>query len=67
VGRLGVAAGCLVLALPVAVAAVALGRGWRTVWWARLGDVAESAAVALVFPAALIAAGTFGHFRQMLS
>lgn len=67
VGRLGIAAGCFALALPVAFAAAALGRGWRTVWWARLGDAVESLVVALVFPAALIAAGTFGHFRQMLS
>ncbi len=67
VGRLGVAVGCFVLALPVVFAAVALGRGWRTVRWARLGDLAESLAVASVLPVALLAVGTFGHFRQMVS
>ncbi|MGQ0631837.1 MAG: EsaB/YukD family protein [Sporichthyaceae bacterium] len=61
------AGGALVLALPVIFAATALGNGWRSVWWARLGDGVDFLAVAGAFPVALLAAGAFTHFRQMLS
>lgn len=67
VARYGVAGGCVVLAVPVLFAAAALGNGWRSVWWARIGDGVESLAVAAAFPVAMLAAGAFDHFRQLLS
>ncbi|MGQ0624020.1 MAG: EsaB/YukD family protein [Sporichthyaceae bacterium] len=62
-----IGAGAAVLAIPVLGAALALGKGWRSVWWARLGDGVEGLCVMGVFPVAMAAAGAFNHFRQMLS
>lgn len=57
----------MLVALPVLVAAASLGRGWRSVWWGRLGDTAETVTVSLLFPAAVLAGGAFAHFRQLAS
>lgn len=62
-----IAAGCVFVALVVLLAAVALGNAWRSVWWGRLGDIADGAAVALLFPAATLAAGAFDHLRKLFS
>lgn len=62
-----VAAGCMVLALLVLAAAGPLGRGWRSVWWGRLGDGLEALSVAGALPVSLLAAGAFDHFRAMTS
>ncbi|MFB9311428.1 hypothetical protein [Nocardioides plantarum] len=39
--------------------AVALGRGWRSAWWARRAEVAESLTGALAIGAVVVAAGLF--------
>ena len=49
------------------VAATALGRGWRSVRWARVGDLVEGLAVALALPAAVVAAGGVEHVRRLVS
>lgn len=41
------------------VVAVALGRGWRSAWWSRRAEVAESVAGALAIGAVVLAAGFF--------
>jgi hypothetical protein len=51
----------------VVPAALALGRGWRSVYWARLADVVEGLAVGLALPAGLLAAGAFEYVRQLVS
>ena len=38
-------------------AAVATGRGWRSVWWSRRAEVAESLCGSFAFAAAVVAAG----------
>ncbi len=39
--------GAVALAVAVLVAAVAIGRGWRSAWWSRRAEVAEGLSVAL--------------------
>ena len=46
---------------------LALGQGWRSVWWARLADVVEALAVVLVVAAVPLAAGIFGAVRSLVS
>lgn len=53
-------------ALVVGVA-LALGQGWRSVWWARAADVAEALAVVLVVAALPLASGLFGAVRSLVS
>ena len=55
-GVVAAAAG-VVLALVLAVVALALGRGYRSLWASRLADVAELLALLAVLPLALWAAG----------
>jgi hypothetical protein len=49
----------LALAVPVLVAAVATGRGWRSVWWARRAEVAEGLCGAAALASVLVASGLF--------
>lgn len=56
-----------VVGLVVAVLSVSLLRGSRSLGWSRAGDVLDSLAIALVFPAALVAAGTLELLRGVLS
>jgi hypothetical protein len=60
------AAAVLLGALTIGVA-VALGQGWRSVWWARVADVVESLAVVLVVAAVPLASGIFGAVRSLVS
>ncbi|QIK67721.1 hypothetical protein G7072_16425 [Nocardioides sp. HDW12B] len=53
-------------ALTVSVG-LALGQGWRSVWWARLADVCEALAVVLVVAAVPLASGIFGAVRSLVS
>ncbi len=53
-------------ALTVSVG-LALGQGWRSVWWTRLADVCEALAVALVVAAVPLASGIFGAVRSLVS
>jgi peptidoglycan/LPS O-acetylase OafA/YrhL len=48
-------------------AAVATGRGWRSVWWARRAEVAESLSGSLAFAAAVVAAGVFRRLWEITS
>ena len=59
----------LVLALAVAVlaAAVATGRGWRSVWWARRAEIGESLCGAFAVAALVVAAGLFRHLWELTS
>jgi hypothetical protein len=50
-----------------AVAGAALGRGWRSVRWARFADGVEALAVVLVLPAALVAAGAVEWVRALVA
>jgi hypothetical protein len=45
------------LALLVSLTAVSLGRGWRSVWWARVADLAEGLSIVLVVAAVPLASG----------
>lgn len=53
------AAGSIVLAAALIVAAVATGRGWRSVWWSRRAEVAEGLAGAVALASVLVASGWF--------
>ncbi|MGV8886068.1 MAG: hypothetical protein ACOH1T_10855 [Microbacteriaceae bacterium] len=57
----------LVLGLIVAFILIPIGRGARSLVWSRLGDFFESLAVALSFPAALLAADVLTALRGMMS
>lgn len=59
-------AGAALGALTVSVA-VALGQGWRSVWWARLADVVEALAIVLVVAAVPLASGLFDAVRSLVS
>jgi hypothetical protein len=59
-----VAVGLGVVAL---AAAVATGRGWRSVWWARRAEVAESFCGSFAFAAAVVAAGVFRRLWELTS
>lgn len=52
--------------LVAAAVVVPLTRGGRSLGWSRLADVADSLAVALCLPAALLAAGTLNMLRGAL-
>lgn len=47
--------------------AVATGRGWRSVWWSRRAEVAESLCGSLAFAAAVVAAGVFRRLWEITS
>lgn len=49
------------------VAAVATGRGWRSVWWSRRAEVAESMCGSFAFASAVVAAGIFRRLWEMTS
>ena len=59
-----VAVGLGVIAL---AAAVATGRGWRSVWWSRRAEVAESLCGSFAFAAAVVAAGIFRRLWEITS
>lgn len=48
-------------------AAVATGRGWRSVWWSRRAEVAESMCGSFAFASAVVAAGIFRRLWEMTS
>lgn len=57
-----IAVACLLL-----VVAVATGRGWRSVWWARRAEVAEGLAGAAALASILVATGLFRVVWQLTS
>ncbi|MGH3413706.1 MAG: hypothetical protein ACRDPH_11575 [Marmoricola sp.] len=60
-------AGCAGLGLIVVLVALAMGRGWRSIWWARMADIAETLTVVLVVAAIPLACGIFDGVRQLTS
>ena len=48
-------------------AAIATGRGWRSVWWSRRAEVAESLCGSFAFAAAVVAAGVFRRLWEITS
>ena len=63
-----VLAGAAVLGSALVItAAVALGRGWRSVWWGRLADVAEVAATVLVVALIPLSTGLHTVVSEFLS
>lgn len=57
----------VVLGVIAVAAAVATGRGWRSVWWSRRAEVAESLCGSFAFAAAVVAAGVFRRLWEMTS
>lgn len=48
-------------------AAVATGRGWRSLWWSRRAEVAESMCGSFALASAVVAAGIFRRLWEMTS
>jgi hypothetical protein len=53
--------------LVVVAAAIALGRGWRSIWWASTTDVVESLCVVGVVAVTPVALGLVTWARQATS
>ncbi|WP_101525653.1 hypothetical protein [Nocardioides houyundeii] len=51
----------------ILTAAVATGRGWRSVWWARKAEVAETLCGSFGIAAVVVASGLFRFFWEMNS
>lgn len=45
---------------------VAVGRGWRSVWWSRRAEIAEGLAVAFSIPAFVVTVGVFRRIWEMV-
>ena len=56
---LAVSIGAVALALLLVMVAVSTGRGWRSAWWSRRAEVAESMCGAFAIAAVVVAAGYF--------
>jgi hypothetical protein len=56
-----------VVVVAVLTAAVALGNGWRSVWWARAAEILEELSIALCIGALPVAAGLFAFMQQLPS
>ena len=52
-----------VAALLVTMAGVSIGRGWRSVWWARVADLVEGLSIVCVVAAVPLASGFFDAVR----
>ncbi len=59
--------GAAVLGGLVVTTALSLGRGWRSVWWARVADVVEALSVVLVVAALPFASGLVAAVRGFTS
>lgn len=57
----------VVLGTAAVAAAIASGRGWRSVWWSRRAELAESLSGSLAIAAAVVAAGVFRALWEMTS
>ena len=55
----------IALACLLVVVAVATGRGWRSVWWARRAEVAEGLAGAAALASIFVATGLFRVVWQL--
>ena len=59
--------GAVLLGLVCIVVAVASGRGWRSVWWARRAELGESVCIAFAIAALSLSTGLFGHVWVLTS
>jgi hypothetical protein len=57
----------LALAGCVVTAAIATGRGWRSVWWARRAEIGEALCGAFAVASFVVAAGLFRHLWELTS
>lgn len=65
-GLMGVVASLSIgLGALLVLIAVALGRGWRSAWWSRRAEVAESVCGALAFGSVVLAAGFFQYLWEL--
>lgn len=55
----GLACGCVAAGALLVPVGVAVGRGWRSPWWSRTADLAETSAVVLALGSVVVAAGAF--------
>ena len=62
-----VAGGAVLLGCLVLLVAVALGRGWRSAWWARQAEIAEAVCGAFAVGALVVAVGLFRHLWELTS
>lgn len=65
--RTGVLVAAVMLGLLCVAAGVATGRGWRSVWWARRAEVAETVTVAFAIASTAAASGLVRFFWEMNS
>lgn len=49
----------------VAATAAAVGRGWRSLWWSRAGEVLEGLSLAFAIAAVPVATGLVDHLRSI--
>lgn len=59
--------GAVGLAVALLVVAVAVGRGWRSAWWSRRAEVAESLSVACALASVFVAVGWFRDLWELAS
>ena len=59
--------GPVAVAVLLVVVAVAVGRGWRSAWWSRRAEVAESLCGAFALASLFVAAGWFRQLWEMAS
>ncbi|WP_243058659.1 hypothetical protein [Nocardioides sp. SR21] len=59
--------GAVALAVVLVVVAVAVGRGWRSAWWSRRAEVAESLSVAFALASVVVAVGWFRQLWELAS
>lgn len=63
----GIVAGAVAIGLVCVAAAVATGRGWRSIWWSRRAEVAEVVAASFGIGATVVASGLFRALWEMNS
>lgn len=65
--RFDAALAALVLAACLVAAAIATGRGWRSVWWSRVAEIGETICGSFALGALVVAAGVFRRLWEMTS
>jgi hypothetical protein len=61
------AVGAVVLGGLIVVSAIAVGAGWRSIWWSRVGEIGEGLSLALALAVLPVATGLFDAVRGMTS
>lgn len=59
--------GAVVLGGLIVVSAIAVGAGWRSVWWSRVGEIGEGMSLAFALAVLPVATGLFDAVRGMTS